>query len=134
MIQPFFAFNDLGILALRVVLGLILIAHGWPKLKNLKATKEAFVGMGFRPGMFWALMIGIIEFVGGLALFIGFLPQVAAIFVALQFLIIIFTVKRGKKLIDGYEFDLLILVAALLLITAGGGKYGIDEYIGLILY
>lgn len=134
MIQFLFAFHDYGLLFLRLTLGAILIFHGIPKLSHLKKTAEAFLGMGFRPPIFWVFTAGIIEVAGGLALVAGFLTQIFAILIALQFIIIILKVKVKNGLVGGYEFDLLILAGVLVLFTSGGGAYGLDEFLGLILY
>ncbi len=134
MIQLFYVFSDWGILALRLVLGAIFIAHGWPKIKNLKGTAEAFRGMGFRPGRFWATLIALLEFVGGIALLLGFLTQIFALLFALEFVVIILKVKRKKGLVEGYEFDLLILAALLALVTLGGGSISADSFFGFLLY
>lgn len=134
MIQPLFLFGDWGLLVLRVALGIILIAHGWPKIRNLKATGESFTGMGFKPGLFWATVVGLTESIGGLFFIAGFLTQVAALLVAIQFLVVIFTVKRGSKLAGGYELDLLILASALALAALGSGSYGLENYWNVWLY
>ncbi|MFH1193261.1 MAG: DoxX family protein [Candidatus Jorgensenbacteria bacterium] len=134
MIQPLFVFYDWGLLALRVVLGVILIAHGLPKLKNLGAAGGKFAAMGFRPGAFWAAVAGVIEFVGGLFIIAGFLTQLAALFVFLQFLVIIFKVRRGKKFAGEYEFDILIAAAALLIMTTGGGLWSIEQTRGMFIF
>lgn len=134
MIQPLFLFSDWGLLILRVVLGLVLVVHGWPKIKNLKATGEGFAGMGFKPGIFWGTVAAVTEFVGGLFLIFGFLIQAAALFIAIQFIVILLTVKRRNRLVGGYEFELLILAAALALATIGGGSFGLDYFWSFWLY
>ena len=52
---------------LRIVLGVVFVAHGYPKLfKNFSGTAGWFDSIGFRPGKFWALVAGGVEFFGGL--------------------------------------------------------------------
>ncbi len=133
MIQPLLVFSDWGILILRVVLGLILVVHGWPKIKDIKGT-AAWIGQIFKPGIFWATVVALTEFVGGLFLIFGFFTQVVAFFVAIEFVVIILKVKKGKPLVDGYELDLLVLAAALLLLTLGSGGISLDNYWGVFLY
>jgi putative oxidoreductase len=134
MIQPLFVFYDWGLLALRVVLGLILVVHGFPKLKGIKATGGKFAAMGFKPGAFWATVAGVVEFAGGLFIIAGFFTQLAALFVFLQFLVIIFKVRRGKSFAGEYEFDLLIAAAALLLMTTGGGLWSVEQARGMFIF
>lgn len=133
MIQPLFVFSDWGFLLLRIVLGIIFIYHGFPKLKNLKATVDSFVAMGIKPGIFWALIAGIVEFVGGIFLIFGFLVQPIALLFVLEFIFIIVKVKRLRNF-SSFEFDLLILVSSLVLMTVGGGRFALDGFFGLFLY
>lgn len=116
------------------MLGLILIVHGFPKFKHFQETSGFFASQGFKPAAFWTAVVALVEFVGGIFLLFGFLTQVVALLVALQFIVILFKVKRGQKFAGGYEFDLLILAAAAALLTSGGGMYGIDAFFGLFLY
>ncbi len=134
MIQPLWVFSDWGLLALRVILGLILMVHGYPKLKGLKQTAEGFAGMGFKPGIFWATLIMLLEVFGGLLLILGFFVQIIAFFIALEFIVILLKVKRKAGLVGGYELDLLILAAALAILTLGAGRFSLDSAVGLILY
>ena len=134
MVQFLLLFDNWALLILRVVLGLILLIHGWPKIKDLKATSQSFSAMGFKPAMFWGTIVALVEFLGGLALIGGLLVQVVAFLVAIQFIIIILKVKRSKGLVGGYEFDLLIIAVALILFTIGGGAFGLDNILGIILY
>ena len=134
MVQFLLLFDNWALLILRVVLGLILLIHGWPKIKNLKATSQSFSAMGFKPAIFWGTIVALVEFLGGLALIGGLLVQVVAFLVAIQFIVIILKVKRDKGFAGGYEFDLLIIATALILFTIGGGAFGLDNILGIILY
>lgn len=133
MIQPFFIFSDWAFLILRVVLGAVMIYHGLPKLKNLKATGDGFSGMGFRPGGFWALVVGILEFVGGIMLVVGLLTQFVSIILAAQFLVILLKLKKFKNMKE-YEYDMVLFASLLVLATVGGGVWNIDRFFGIFLY
>ena len=134
MIQFLLIWSDWGILLVRAVLGLILMGHGLPKLKNLKATGESFQNMGFKPGAFWGTLIAILEVFGGLALTLGFFTQIFAALVAIEFVVILATVKRKSGFVGGYELDLLILAVAILLVLVGGGSVSIDNSLGILLF
>lgn len=133
MIQPFLVFGDWGLLILRVALGIILVAHGWPKISNIKGTAE-WMGTTFKPGILWAVLVAVIEFVGGLFIIAGFLTQLVAVAVAIQFAFITLKMNLKKGLKGGYEFDLLILAAALALLTLGSGALSVDKFFGIFLY
>lgn len=132
MIPVLLVFSDWGILFLRIVLGIILVVHGWPKIKNLRATAENFAAMGFKPAKFLATIVALLEFFGGLMIVAGLFTQVIAIFAAIQFLVVIFKVKSKQGLIGGYELDLLILASATILAVLGSGFYSLDQFLGLI--
>jgi len=129
-----YLFSDYGILALRLALGLILVAHGWPKIKNLRGTGAWLASVGFRPGMLWAPVIAIVEFFGGLALVAGIGVQVVTFLIAGQFAVILvwkligrqpFVQRAAEGYVAGYEFDLIIFAAALALLTLGAGAWAI---------
>ncbi len=134
MIQPLLLFGDWGLLFLRIVLGVILLMHGWNKVKNFGGTAGFLGSAGFKPARFWASVVIAAEVGGGILLALGFLTQIVAAILAVQFIVILFTVKRGKPLVDGYEFDLVILAGLLVLLTIGGGQYSLDSSLGFVLY
>ncbi len=124
-------------LALRLVLGAEFLVHGWPKLKNLKGTSEFLGGLGWKPGMFWALVLGIAEFVGGLAILFGLVSRVAAGLLIMSMLVATLTkilkwkVPFAKESGDaGWEWDLLILGALVALFLLGSGNWSVDQLLG----
>jgi len=117
-------YSDFSLMALRVVLGIILITHGWPKLRSLSGTGKIFENQGVRPGIFWATLAAFLEFFGGIALVSGFFAQIVAIPLFFEFLaILIWKVAKKKPFRGGLEFYLLILVSLLVLMSMGGGKF-----------
>ena len=107
-------------LALRVAVGVIFLAHGWPKLKNLKQTQQWFDSIGFKPGVFWGTFIALLETFGAGALILGFFVQPLSLLFAVQMLVATFwKIKKGQGLSGGYELDLSLLAAALVLATLG---------------
>ena len=125
-------FTDWGILALRLALGAIFLAHGWPKIKDLRRTGDNFAAMGFHPGALWGSVAAVVEFFGGIALLLGFFTQVAAMFFVGEFIVIVvWRTLRKQPFVGGSELDALILAAALVLLTIGGGAYSLDRYLFL---
>jgi putative oxidoreductase len=128
----------LGLLALRIGLGVELLVHGWPKIKNPGGMAGWLGQMGMKPAVFWSWITALTEFLGGLALVLGLLTRPAAFFVTVQFLVIIFYVKLAKLKAPfttpqaaGWEWDMLILAMALTLLLAGSGAYGLDRLVNL---
>ena len=116
-----------ALLLLRVVFGLIFIAHGWPKIKDIKQTQAGFDSMGFRPGYIWGTLLALLEPIGGLAIVLGIFTQPVAALLAIEMLVaVLWKIKQGKGFVNGYEFDLLLLATALALTFLGGGAYSLS--------
>jgi len=116
-------FSNQALFILRVVVSLIFVAHGWPKLKNLKGTQEWFGSVGFKPGWLWGTVVALLETAGAVLILLGVFTQPLAFLLAGQMLVAaLWKKKMGKSLKDGYELDLLLAAACLILATMGGGR------------
>jgi uncharacterized membrane protein YphA (DoxX/SURF4 family) len=112
---------------LRLVLAFIFIGHGYSKLfKNREETAQFFESIKIKPGKFWTKLVGFFEFASGLLLLIGLFVQAAAIAISFIMIVAIVKVKRKEGFLGGYEFDLLILAAALALLVLGPGIFSFD--------
>ena len=126
---PLLAFSDWSLFLLRVVFASIFLAHGWPKLKNLKSTHESFNAMGFRPGILWGTIVAILEPLGGLLILLGIWTQLFALLLAIQMLVAtLWKISKKQGLVGGYELDLLLVVAGLILATMGGGVLALNFF------
>lgn len=122
-------FSEWALLALRLVFGAIFLAHGWPKIKDLKINAQNFEMMGFKPGALWGTVVALTEILAGVAIILGLATQIAGLVLAFQMLVAtLWKIKRGQKLVGGFEFDLLLVAVGLLLATFGGGAYALDNY------
>ncbi|MGZ8801762.1 MAG: DoxX family protein [Mycobacterium sp.] len=123
---------DVGVLILRVVLGLTMAAHGYNKFfgkGGLSGTAGWFDSMGMKPGMFHARVAATTEMAAGLGLAVGLLTPVAAAgFVALM-LVAAWTVHKPNGFFivkEGWEYNLVLAVAAVAVATLGAGKLSMD--------
>jgi len=117
----------LGPLVLRIALAAVCIAHGYPKLfGGLSGTARFFESINIKPGKFWALVVGIVEFFGGILLIVGFLVQPVALLLVVYMVVAIWKVKRKEGFVHGYEFELVLLVIAFSLLVLGPGAFSID--------
>ncbi len=115
-------FSDWSLFLLRLLMGIIFLVHGGLKLRQLKVAQENFQTMGLKPGWLWGTTAAIIEVAGGTLFVLGLWVQIPALILAAQMAIItLFKIKKGYRFIGGYEFDLLLIAAALILATLGGG-------------
>jgi putative oxidoreductase len=124
---------DFAILALRVVLGLTMAAHGYNKFfggGRIPGTAGWFDSIGMKPGMFHARIAATTEMAAGIGLALGLLtPVPAAGFVALM-LVAAWTVHRRNGFFivkEGWEYNLILAVAAVAIAGTGAGKYSLDH-------
>lgn len=113
---------------IRVVMGIVLIYYGWPKIKNLKSNADDFVGMGFRPGMLWGTLIAVVEFFGGIAMLTGLYAELAASLFGFQMIVGTFWKLKGKKPFTDYSYDLQLLGLCIVIMSFGAGRYSIASF------
>ena len=133
---------DMGLLLLRLVVGLTMAAHGGQKLfgwfggYGLSGTGGWLESIGFRPGKVQAAAAGTSELVGGLLLALGFLTPVGAALVITVMVVAIISVHLPKGFFvtsGGFEYNLVLLAAAAALAFTGPGVYSLDARQGLDL-
>lgn len=126
---------DLGLLIIRLVIGLLFAAHGAQKLfgwfggYGLAGTGGWMDSLGLKPGKTMALMAGLSELIGGLLLVAGFLTPLAALLIAGTMIMAIVKVHLPNGLwstANGYEYNLVILAVVIGLALTGPGQYAID--------
>lgn len=126
---------QLGLAILRVVLGVIFIAHGAPKLfaGGMAGTVGFFASLGIPLPLIAAWLIALLEFVGGIALILGFFVTPVALLLIVHMLagIVLVHAPNGFYVIGGgqggIEFNLVLAAAALMLVFGGPGLAAIDS-------
>ena len=101
--------------------------HGLPKLLDIPGTQTSFTNMGLPPEL--AVVIGLLEVIGGLAILLGILTRIAAGLLAIQMIGATLLVKLSKGFIGGYELDLLYFAIMISLILSGPGSLSIERSI-----
>lgn len=131
---------DIGILLLRLGLGLPMAAHGaqkafgWFGGYGPDATGQFMEALGFRPGRRHALAAGYTEIAGGLLLALGWLTPLGAALVASVMVVAAVTVHARNGFFitsNGFEFNFVLGIAALSLAFTGPGAYSLDALFGL---
>jgi putative oxidoreductase len=133
--------NDFTLTLVRLVLGVVFFAHGAQKMLGW------FGGYGFHGTMgFFTQQMGIpaplaflaicAEFFGGLGLLVGLLGRIAALGIIVNMLVAITTVHHvnglfmnwsGQQKGEGFEFHLLAIVLAVVVLIKGSGAISIDR-------
>ncbi|MDO8585139.1 MAG: DoxX family protein [bacterium] len=130
LIDYLMVYQEWGYFLLRAVIAVIFLAHGYPKIKNLRQTGENFSMMGFYPGMLWGTLAALLEFFGGIALLLGlYVPVLGALFAVEMLVAACWKMRRGQGLVNGYELDLLLTVGSFVLATSGAGALSLDMYV-----
>ncbi len=133
---------DFGLLVLRLVIGALFIGHGTQKLfgwfggYGVEGTGGFMESLGYRPGKHFAVLGGAAEAGGGLLLFLGLLTPLAAALLIAMMINAIFAVHLENGVWaqnNGYEFPLVLAVAAGAIALADGGAAAVDSGIGLHL-
>jgi putative oxidoreductase len=129
-----------GLLALRLVLGLGMAAHGSQKLfgwfggHGLAGTGGFFETIGFRPGRLFALAAGVTEFASGLLIALGFLGPIGPALMLSVMIVAALTVhwKNGYfAQSNGIELTVMFAVGAVALAFTGFGEFSLDAVTGL---
>ncbi|ATO66438.1 DoxX family protein [Mycobacterium avium subsp. hominissuis] len=123
---------DVGLLILRLVLGVTLAAHGYNKFfggGRIPGTARWFESIGMKPGKFHATVAASTEMAAGLGLAAGLLtPIPAAGFVSLM-LVAAWTVHRPNGFFivkEGWEYNLVLAASAVVVATLGAGRLSLD--------
>jgi putative oxidoreductase len=131
---------DLALLALRLVVGGLLVGHGTQKLfgwfggNGPQGTGGFFESLGLRPGVPMAIGAGAGEAGGGILIAAGLLTPFGAMLLVAVMATAISTVHWAKGLWateGGYEYNLLIIAVAFCLAGVGPGAWSVDHALGI---
>ena len=117
--------HDAAQTGMRTAIGVIFIVLGFTKFGN-----PGFGGwissMGIPTEM--QIPIALAEFIPGILLIIGVLTRISASLISIVMLGAIFLVKGASSLTGehGYELDLILLAACLVVIVAGPGRISLS--------
>lgn len=133
--------NDFSRLLLRVVLGVVMFAHGAQKLfgwfdgHGFSGTMNHFTETMGIPAVL-ALLVILTESVGAVALVLGLLTRIAALGISTIMIVAIVMVHAefgffmnwtGEQAGEGFEYHLLALAMGMALVIRGGGLWSLDS-------
>jgi len=123
--------QPLALLAMRLALGAIMVAHGYHKVfGGLHHHAQMVASLGLPAWL--AYVSAFVEFFGGLMILVGFFTRAAAFAIFINLFVAIWKVHLHNGLIGGpdrpgYEFPLAAAALAFALIFFGGGPTGLDQ-------
>ena len=113
-----------GPLPIRILAGIAFIIHGLPKLSDIAGTQGFFGNVGLPSEL--AVLIGMLEVIGGIFLLTGVLTRITAAFFVIEMIGAILTVKISKGFVGGYELDLLLIAISISILLTGPGRISIE--------
>jgi len=131
---------SIGLLLARVVVGLLMAAHGTQKLfgwfggYGLAKTGDFFANLGFRPGRAFAAAASLTEIASGLLVALGLLGPIGPALMISVMIVAAVSVHWGQGLLattNGIELPLLYAAAAGGLALTGFGPYSLDAWLGI---
>ena len=127
---------DGGLLLLRVVVGLTIIAHGVNHARNLEGTARWFAKVGFRAAPMQARMSVVTELGAGLLLTLGLLTPLAAAAIVATMTVAAGAIHRFNGFFvfrkgEGVEYVNVLAWVALVIAWTGGGRYSLDNSLGI---
>jgi putative oxidoreductase len=129
---------NIGLLIIRVVIGVIFMGHGAQKLfgwfggYGIKGTGGWFESIGIKPGAAMALLTGLTELIGGILFTLGLLTPLAGIMIAGTMVMAIAKVHAPNGLWsteNGYEYNLTVIAVVIGVALIGPGQYALDAFL-----
>jgi len=134
--------NDFSLTFCRLILGIVFFAHGAQKVLGwfggfgFSGTVGGFAKMGMPAGLVYFVMF--VEFFGGLSMIFGLLSRLGGLGIAAEMLGAVLTVHIhvgffmnwfGMQKGEGFEYHLLAIALAVLIIVRGAGALSLDRAI-----
>jgi putative oxidoreductase len=136
-LSPMNRLAGLAPLVVRVIVGVIMAAHGWQKLAGGPANFGGFLAqLGVPLPTLMAWVLTLVELVGGVLLVVGLLSRLAALLLTIDLVVAILLVKVNVGLIAppqqgaGAELDLALIAGFLVILFAGPGSLSLDRALG----
>lgn len=123
--------KDIALMLTRIIMGVIMVTHGWHRWQNEGITAEANIlehaGIP-NPGLMVWLLIGF-EVIGGIFLIFGLATPVIGLGLMVLNIGIILTLRSHTFYVhnSGWEYNAVMTIVGLVLMTHGAGRIGLDN-------
>jgi putative oxidoreductase len=137
-LSPLERLAGLAPLIVRVIVGVIMVAHGWQKLMGGPANFGAFLAqLGVPLPTLMGYVVTFVELVGGILLIVGLFSRLAALLLTIDLSVAILLVKVNVGFIAppesgaGAELDLALIAGFLTILFVGPGRLSLDYVLGI---
>jgi putative oxidoreductase len=129
----------IGLLSLRLALGLIFVLHGWMNVVRGQESflREMLAMAGWSAPDLLVWMITVLELLGGLALMLGMFTSLAALILAVEMVVavVLFHIRQGFFIVAipnvplayGFEYHLALVGGLVCLALAGPGEFALQN-------
>jgi putative oxidoreductase len=125
--------TSIGLTALRIVLGVVFIAHGAQKFaQGIPNVVQGFSGMGVPLAEVAAPLVAGLELVGGILLVLGVATRVVGVLLAVDMVVAGFLAHGTAGFYSqdgGFEYVLVLAVASLAVALTGPGRFSLDALV-----
>ena len=123
---------DLAMTIIRVIVGLVFFVHGWQKVFTFgfAGVGGFFESLGIPAASFFAVVVSLVELLGGLALILGLATRLTGLALAVDMLVALLVVHLANGFFvseNGYELVLLLGAACLAFVFTGASKLSLDS-------
>ncbi|MCH8049673.1 DoxX family protein [Patescibacteria group bacterium] len=119
--------KNFGLLALRLAFGVVFIYHGWLKLNGIDATATFFESLSIPIPVFFAYFAGLLEFLGGIALILGFQTKTFAGLLAIEMIIALLIFHTKVPYDVATELPIALLGGLIALHALGAGEWRVTK-------
>lgn len=113
--------RSLGLLLIRIAVGIVFFAHGWMKINNMGMIEGMFVGFGLPGAM--GIFIAWLEVIGGAAMVLGIMTRLFGLLFAVEMLVAVFLTGGISNGYKPHELEIFLMLVSLGVALAGSGRY-----------
>ena len=114
--------RSLGLVLIRVAVGLVFLIHGWQKIGNIPGVEGMMANFGLPGGT--GFVIAWLEVVGGAAMILGVFTRVFGVIFGIEMLVAIYLtgIDKGYR---PHELEIVLMLLSFGVALAGSGRYSV---------
>jgi putative oxidoreductase len=117
--------KDLGLLMLRIAIGVPFIMHGVSKLMDIAGTTGFFAMLNLPA--FMVYVVGILEILAGAMILLGFWATIGGWIMSIIMISAYVLIKYKTPFFGGWELDMIFFFSGIAIAMLGSGKYSIKK-------